>query len=62
MGKHMVEAKFVRYENSKVYLVGKDGKEISFPMIRLSKSDQEWVRAELKRRYMDKTQKARPGR
>lgn len=61
-GKHTVEAKFVRYDSSKVYLVSKDGKEISFPMIHLSKSDQEWVRAELKRRYMEKTQKARPGR
>lgn len=61
-GENTVEAKFVRYEKNKVYLIGKEGKEISLAMSRLSTSDQEWVRAELKRRSSDKTKKAKSGR
>lgn len=49
-GNHKVEAEFVEYKSGQVKLKKEDGRVVSVPMSVLSDEDQDWVRAELKRR------------
>ncbi|MDH3717657.1 MAG: SHD1 domain-containing protein, partial [Planctomycetota bacterium] len=48
-GKHEIDAEFVKFENGKAHLKTAAGKQMAVSLNKLSREDQEFVRAELRR-------------
>ncbi|MCH7726533.1 MAG: hypothetical protein IH991_08660, partial [Planctomycetes bacterium] len=49
-GTYKVQAEFVEFKDGNAVLLREDGRKVSVPVAKLSKADQDFVRAELRRR------------